>query len=253
MKDENIFVSALSTSRHSFQSYHFCRGNSNKRKSRLGVILQGSGTYIYLGRRLAVKAGDVVFIPENIYCYSEWHGTPDIEVIYVSCFIHHGDVGYEPQIIHCDGEVKQELLHIAALLQADRMACLEAYALFYRVLQKILPQMQPADAPQDKTLQNAIAYITDHWSEISAVEEIAKHCHVSESHLYHLFQSELGETPIRFLNSIKINVAISHLEKREYSVAAISRLAGFSSENHFRRIFADFTGTTPLKYRRSRT
>ena len=250
MKNADIYVSELSVSRHLFERYHFCRGNSNKRKSRLGVVLQGCGSYIYLGRRLSVSEGDVVFIPENVFCYSEWHGDPKIEVVYVSCFIHHGDVGYEPQIIHCDSEVKQELLHIAALLQADRMACLEAYALFYRVLHKILPQMQPSGISHDQTLQSAIAYITAHWSDITSVSEIAKHCHVSESRLYHLFQSELGETPIRFLNSIKINVAIEYLENHAYSIATVSQLAGFRSENHFRRVFADFTGTTPSKYRK---
>ena len=250
MKNENIFVSELSTSRHSFNGYHFCRGNSNKRKSRLGVIVRGNGTYIYLGRRLQVREGDVVFIPENIYCYSEWHGSPDIEVIYVSCFIHYGSVGYEPQIIHSDGTLSRELLHISALLGEDQTACLEAYALFYRVLQKILPQMQPSGISHDQTLQNAIAYITAHWSDIASVSEIAKHCHVSESRLYHLFRSELGETPIRFLNSIKINVAIEYLENHAYSIATVSQLAGFRSENHFRRIFADFTGTTPSKYRK---
>ena len=61
-----IYVSELSASRHAFESYHFCRGNSNRRKSRFGVILEGAGTYIYLNKRLKVEKGDVVFIPENI-------------------------------------------------------------------------------------------------------------------------------------------------------------------------------------------
>ena len=110
--------------------------------------------------------------------------------------------------------------------------------------------MQPSGVSHDQTLQSAIAYITANWSDITSVSEIAKHCHVSESRLYHLFQSELGETPIRFLNSIKINVAIEYLENHAYSIATVSQLAGFRSENHFRRIFADFTGTTPSKYRK---
>ncbi|MBO7309855.1 MAG: hypothetical protein J6U86_00495 [Clostridia bacterium] len=64
---DNIYVTELGTSRHVFQKYHFCRGNSNKRKSRIGLILNGEGTYIYLNQKLKVSKGDVVFIPENIY------------------------------------------------------------------------------------------------------------------------------------------------------------------------------------------
>ena len=124
MQNGNIFVSDLSTSRHSFKNYHFCRGNSNKRKSRLGLILKGSGSYIYLGKRLSVSEGDVVFIPENIYCYSEWRGEADIEVVYLSCFMHYKDFRYEPQIISCNDDEKKAILHICEILAPDNQKLL---------------------------------------------------------------------------------------------------------------------------------
>ena len=68
----------------------------------------------------------------------------------------------------------------------------------------------------------------------------------------HLFKKELGQTPVQFVNSIRINVAIEHLENSKHSVSTISRLTGFNSENHFRRIFTELTGMTPLKYRRDK-
>ncbi len=252
MQNGNIYVSELSVSKHVFHKYRFCRGNSNKRKTRIGIIEKGRGSYIYLNKELRVSEGDVVFIPENIYCYSEWHGDPEIQVFYVSGFIHYDGILYEPQIIVCDEKVKKDLVEISTLLSSDYLKKLEAYALFYRVLQNILPQMIESDVSFDKTLQSAVEYVTNNWSEISSVSDIAKHCLVSESKLYHLFQKELGQTPVRFLNSIKVNIAIEYLENRDYSIATISRLVGFNSENHFRKVFAEFTGTTPLKYRKNK-
>ena len=250
MKNGKIYVSELSTSKHSFHHYHFCRGNSNKRKTRIGLIVKGQGTYLYLNKRLAVNAGDTVFIPENIYCYSEWRGEPEIEVVYVSCFIHYEGSRYEPQIISCDEDTQNALLRISELLSLGAMEELEAYSLFYKVLQKILPQMEPSNVAFDKTLQSAIEYLTNHWSDPFSVADLAKRCCVSESTIYHLFQKELGQTPIAFLNSIRINIAIEYLENSNYSVSTVSRMVGFGSENHFRKIFADYTGTTPLKYRK---
>ena len=251
MKNGNIFVSELSSTRHSFNRYHFCRGNSNKRKSRLGVILKGSGTYIYLNKRLSVSEGDVVFIPESIYCYSEWHGEPEIEVVYVSCFIHLDGFCYEPQTLRCDEGIREQILQISDLLSTERqLEILEAYSLFYKLLQVVLPQMTPSTIAFDQTLQKAIQYITNNHDCKFSVTDLAKNCCVSESTLYHLFQRELGQTPVQFLNSIKINVAIEQLENTDHSIATICRLAGFASENHFRKVFADFTGTTPLKYRK---
>lgn len=251
MKSGKIYVSELSTSTHKFNYYHFCRGNSNRRKTRIGVIIKGNGTYIYLNKKLNVNEGDVVFIPENIYCYSEWHGSPDIEVLYISCFIHYEQFRYEPQIINCGESVKNNLMKIKTLLSTDYIEELEAYSLFYKLLQKILPQMEQSNISYDKSLQQAIGFITEHWDSNFSVGDLAKNCCMSESALYHMFQKELGQTPINFLNSIKINIAIEHLENSNYSIATISHLVGFNSENHFRKIFKDVTGTTPLKFRKN--
>ena len=250
VNNNKIFVSELSSSRHIFSKYHFCRGNSNRRKTRVGVIIKGKGAYIYLNKKLNVNAGDVVFIPENIYCYSEWRGDPQIEVLYISCFIHYDSFGYEPQTVDCGENIKDQLIKISELLSSDYIGNLEAYSLFYKVLQAILPQMKKSAVALDKTLQTAIEYITSNWNNNFSVADVAKSCYVSESTLYHLFQRELGQTPIGFLNSIKINVAIEYLESSNHSVSAISRLVGFNSENHFRRVFFDLTGMTPSKYRK---
>lgn len=250
MQNEKIFVTELSTSKHVFNNYHFCRGNSNKRKTRFGVIIKGSGTYIYLNKKLNVNEGDIVFVPETIYCFSEWHGTPEIEVIYVSCFMHYEQWRYEPQIINCDKEIKNDLIEIANLLSIDYIKELEAYSLFYKLLQKVLPRLVQSQSSYDKTLQTAIEFITDNWNNDFSIGDLAKKCCVSESTLYHMFQKKLGQTPIKFQNFIKINVAMEYLEKQNYSVATISHLVGFNSENHFRKVFTDITETTPLKYRK---
>ena len=252
MQTGSVFVSELSTSRHVFSSYHFCRGNSNRRKTRIGIIRKGSGAYIYLNKKLNVTEGDVVFVPENIYCYSEWWGEPEIEVIYLSCFLHFEGFRYEPQIIDCAESVKNSILQIYALLNLGQMEELEAYSLFYKLLQTVLPQMEQSSIVFDKTLQTALAYIIDNWNRNFSVADLAKTCCVSESTVYHLFQKELGQTPIRFLNSIRINVAIEYLENSNCSIAQISQQVCFRSENHFRKVFAEYTGMTPLKFRKNR-
>ena len=252
MNNSKIYVSELSTSKHVFNEYHFCRGNSNRRKTRIGVILKGRGTYIYLNKRLAVSEGDLVFIPENIYCYSEWYGEPEIEVVYVSCFMHYESFCYEPQKIDCDDDTKNHIIEISTMLTKDYIESLGAYSLFYKVLQEILPKMIQTDGEYDKTLQTAIEYITNNWNNNFSVADLAKKCCVSESALYHMFQKKLGQTPVSLLNSIKINIAIEYLENSNYSISTVSRMVGFNSENHFRRVFTELTGITPLKYRKGR-
>ena len=251
MKNEGIYASELSTSRHVFHRYHFCRGNTSKRKTRIGLIVQGRGSYIYLGKRLSVAAGDVVFIPENIFCYSEWHGEPEIEVVYISCFLHYDGIRYEPERLPSDEETKSLVLSVNRHLTGENRDTLLAYSLFYKLLSVLLPKMKESNAVYDKVLQTAIEYITANFQRQFSVGEIAKQCCVSESTVYHLFRKELGETPVGFLNSIRVNVAIEYLENGNRSVSEVSRLVGFCSENHFRKTFRSVTGTTPLKYKKS--
>lgn len=249
---ENIFVSELGTTRHVFNKYHFCRGNSNKRKSRIGIVLEGSGTYIFLNQKLRVNKGDVVFIPENIYCYSEWYGEPLIEVVYLSCFMHYENYKYGAQILDADEIIKTDILQIADLLSQGGLETFEAYSRFYGLLKTFITKLKPSDIVIDATLSSAIGYITENWEKSFSVADIAKNCCVSESTIYHLFNKSLGQTPVSFVNSIRINIAIEHLENTDYSISRISELVGFNSENHFRRVFFDFTGTTPMKYRKNR-
>ncbi len=207
---------------------------------------------MYLNKKLSVRDGDVVLIPENIYCYSEWRGEPEIEVLYLSCFLHYEGFQYEPQILSLREDEKDMILQISDLLSSGQSAVLEAYSIFYRLLQTVLPQMKESQVVHDKTLQTALEYITENWNRDFSIPDLAKRCCVSESTLYHLFQRELGQTPVSFLNSIRINVAIEYLENTSYSIATVARMVCFPSENHFRKVFANYTGTTPLKFRKNR-
>lgn len=251
-KKQHFTVSDLSVSNHSFTRYHFCRGNSNKRKTRFGLIEKGSGSYIYLNKKLDVTEGDIVYIPERVYCYSEWHGNPEIKVTYISCFMNYATdcFAYEPQILRAEPEVWDGLSEIATLLTGDFSDELLAYSVFFRLLRDILPGMTESAISTDKTLQTAISYITNNWDKLFSVKDLALHCRISESGLYHLFRKQLGQSPISFLNSIKVNQAIQFLETTDYSISEISSLSNFNSENHFRKVFTEFTGVTPSKYRK---
>jgi transcriptional regulator GlxA family with amidase domain len=167
--------------------------------------------------------------------------------------MHYDGFCYEPQLLPADEKIKDGILQMSRLLSSEKVLDeLEAYSLFYKLLQRILPVMRATNLTIDKTLSTAIEYVTGNWDQSLSVADIARKCCVSESTVHHLFKKELGVTPIHFINSIRINVAIEYLENESYSIATVSRLAGFNSENHFRSVFREFSGTTPLKFRRNR-
>lgn len=48
------------------------------------------------------------------------------------------------------------------------------------------------------------------------------------------------------------DIFVSELLQKRTDRASKSELVGFHSENHFRKVFSGLTGTTPLKFRKSK-
>jgi AraC-like DNA-binding protein len=155
---------------------------------------------------------------------------------------------YEPQILEADPEVWDELSEIAALLSGDFSDELLAYSIFYKILRKILPGMTESAISTDKTLQKAISYIINNWDKPFSVKDLALHCCVSESGVYHLFKKNIGTTPIKYYNHIRLEQAISAFASDD-SIEQSAYRNGFESYGYFRELFKAYTGMAPRQYR----
>jgi transcriptional regulator GlxA family with amidase domain len=80
------------------------------------------------------------------------------------------------------------------------------------------------------------------------VKSLAAQASVSTRQLTRLFQSELGTTPARYVEMIRIDAARSALDAGR-SVAEAARVAGFGSAETLRRVFVTQFGISPKAYR----
>ena len=80
------------------------------------------------------------------------------------------------------------------------------------------------------------------------VKTLAAQAALSTRQLTRLFQSELGTTPARYVEMIRIDAARSALDAGR-SVADSARLAGFGSPETLRRVFVSQLGLSPKAYR----
>ncbi|MGV7864244.1 helix-turn-helix domain-containing protein, partial [Mycobacterium kansasii] len=81
-----------------------------------------------------------------------------------------------------------------------------------------------------------------------SVNTLAARASLSTRQLTRLFQSELGTTPARYVEMVRIDAARAALDAGR-SVAETARLAGFGSAESLRRVFVDHLGVTPKAYR----
>ncbi len=73
----------------------------------------------------------------------------------------------------------------------------------------------------------------------------------NKDYLRKLFMKEYGESPLEYLNMLRISQAKDLLKKMKiYSIGEVSTLCGFNDPLYFSRVFKKKTGHSPKEYRK---
>jgi transcriptional regulator GlxA family with amidase domain len=68
-------------------------------------------------------------------------------------------------------------------------------------------------------------------------------------HLTRVFQRELGVTPGRYVESVRVEAAKARLQRSDEPLATIARASGFGSDETMRRAFSRELSATPAVHR----
>jgi AraC-like DNA-binding protein len=94
-------------------------------------------------------------------------------------------------------------------------------------------------------LNPVMHYIENNYSEPITIEELAAFIHVSEYRFCHLFKESLGQSPLNYINEVRLKKAYHLLEQREMTIAEIAAAVGFQDYNNFGRLFRKYYGFAP--------
>jgi transcriptional regulator GlxA family with amidase domain len=82
-----------------------------------------------------------------------------------------------------------------------------------------------------------------------SLEALSERAGFSVRHLMRVFQRELGVTPGRYVEGVRLEAAKARLQRSDESLATIARAAGFGSDETMRRAFWRELSSTPAAYR----
>ncbi|GAA1619236.1 AraC family transcriptional regulator [Kribbella sancticallisti] len=105
---------------------------------------------------------------------------------------------------------------------------------------------------EDARVRKAIDIMRDNLHAPLTLRDIADEVWLSVYHFLRVFKSATGQTPRRYLTSLRVDAARRHLEQGDASVSEVAHLCGFSSPAHLSTAFARETGMSPSAYRQSR-
>nr|WP_232001871.1 GlxA family transcriptional regulator [Mycobacterium sp. 852014-52450_SCH5900713] len=105
-----------------------------------------------------------------------------------------------------------------------------------------------ADPPPQSPLRAVIDAVAADPAANHSVKSLASRASLSTRQLTRLFQSELGMTPARYVELVRIDFARAALESGR-SVSETAGIAGFGSNETLRRVFVNHLGISPKTYR----
>ncbi len=134
--------------------------------------------------------------------------------------------------------------------------CSEQSSLIKAIVSLILARTLPllhlksnTDKFQSDLSTRAVTYVTEHFKENLSLDIVADALGVSRFDISRLFSSSIKIHFVKYVNFLRIAYAKELLETTNSSVLDISLECGYDTLRTFNRVFKEYVGVTPLRYR----
>lgn len=130
--------------------------------------------------------------------------------------------------------IKSSLLRILALLSGSRL-------------------FTPTEKNYDKRveeLKTILTYIKENYKEKIYIHDLAEQVNMNAQYFCRFFKKSIGRSPMEYINDYRLKQSIKLLEETDLAVTEVCLECGYNNLGNFMRAFKNYTGTTPLKYRR---
>lgn len=101
----------------------------------------------------------------------------------------------------------------------------------------------------DERVEKARAFMARSFELRVTLADIAAEVGLSSSRLSHLFKDETGQTPLGYLETIRMQRAVELLQRTSFSVKQIAGAVGFDSAFYFSLRFKAWTRMSPTAFR----
>lgn len=101
----------------------------------------------------------------------------------------------------------------------------------------------------DRKILNAQEFMEEHFKEGVTIDAIAENHGISPRHFKRRFKKATGDSPLTYLQRLRIETAKELLEATPSTVNEITWQVGYENSNSFRKLFRKHVGLSPREYR----
>lgn len=104
--------------------------------------------------------------------------------------------------------------------------------------------------PENAVIRSTVIYIHERSNRKLTLQKLASRVHLHPNYLCSLFKKYMGESLFQFIARNRIENAARLLRNEDLPIGKIAELVGFGSGSEFYKKFKEFTGTSPLAYKK---
>jgi transcriptional regulator GlxA family with amidase domain len=101
----------------------------------------------------------------------------------------------------------------------------------------------------DDGVLKAQEWLESHLMDKVSMEDLARNVGISTRHFIRRFKKATGESPVNYLQQLRIETAKNILETKNATVDEIAQNIGYENSSTFRKLFKEHTGLSPREYR----
>jgi transcriptional regulator GlxA family with amidase domain len=105
----------------------------------------------------------------------------------------------------------------------------------------------------DKEILFAQKYIENNYSKHISLDLISNEVAISKRNFIRRFKNATGNTPIEYIQRVRVEAVKKALEATQYSIEEIVHKVGYEDMTSFRKLFKRITGISPNEYRKKYT
>ena len=158
---------------------------------------------------------------------------------------------YDPVIRRGVSTLWGELLrprHPAQSLLVEGVATMLAAHLARSYDARSRPSHDPARRLDPAALRLVVGYMHDHIDQHIALDELSNLAGVGRFQFIRLFRASTGVTPMKYLESCRIELARKLIRESNRSMPEIALTVGFADQSYFVKRFRRHAGCTPGQY-----
>ncbi len=224
-----------------------CKPYSTKRPFHvLSRRLTGNAVFYQKNNTFSVTENSVLYIPSDVDYSQKSDGRETLIAIHMN-ILNHSD----KKISLSDNPSDKVTSLFVKIYETWNSKC-ENYkylctSLLYELFAEISKKTDDAfsDYP---FLKKSVEYINENFREPLSVGTLAKMCGVSENYYRRIFGKCMGISPLKYINSKRIEAAKALIISGYYRISEISDMCGFSEHKYFCSVFKKETGKMPSEY-----